>query len=123
MKILADVNISPKTIAFLNGLGHKVLPVTDFLSPTATDQEIVRLATKLGFIILSHDLDFSDLIAQSDTKACSVILLRLNKPSSKSVNSRLQKVMPFIETELSFEKNVIVSVTETMIRVRQFELP
>ena len=39
MRIAADVNISPRTVQFLNGLGHDAVRVDDIMPSDAPDHE------------------------------------------------------------------------------------
>ncbi|MBI5627911.1 MAG: DUF5615 family PIN-like protein, partial [Candidatus Rokubacteria bacterium] len=62
MRLLADLHISPRTVRFLQALGHDVVRVPDLMSPRATDAEIVLMAIQEGRVILTQDLDFSALV-------------------------------------------------------------
>ena len=44
MTLIADVHISPRTVQFLNSIGHDVVTVQSVLPPDAPDREIVRMA-------------------------------------------------------------------------------
>jgi predicted nuclease of predicted toxin-antitoxin system len=44
MRLLADIHISPFTVAFLRTLGHDVVRADAMLPNTATDEEIVTAA-------------------------------------------------------------------------------
>jgi len=77
MRILADVNISPRTVEFLGTLGHDVVRVADALRPTAADEEIVVEAAREQRVILTQDLDFTALVALSGARGPSVMSLRL----------------------------------------------
>ena len=41
MKLLADLHVSPRTVALLRTLGHEVVRVDAILPKTASDEEIV----------------------------------------------------------------------------------
>jgi hypothetical protein len=42
--LLADLNIAPRTVAYLRSLGHDVVRVDQALSPEADDEAIVAVA-------------------------------------------------------------------------------
>jgi predicted nuclease of predicted toxin-antitoxin system len=65
MRLLADMHISPRTVAWLRSLGHDVVRVDEVLQPTASDEAIVDRARKEGRVVLTQDLDFSAIIAVS----------------------------------------------------------
>lgn len=77
MRILADVHISPRTVEFLRSLGHNTVRVSDALTPTAADVDIVAEADRDQRIVLTQDLDFSAIVALCGHAAPSVISLRL----------------------------------------------
>jgi predicted nuclease of predicted toxin-antitoxin system len=77
MKLLADLHISPRTVAFLRTLGHEVVRVDAILPKTASDEEIVAAARDSGCSVLTQDLDFSAIVALSGARTPSLITLRL----------------------------------------------
>ena len=91
MKFLADMGISPNTVAFLQGLGYDAVHLT-------------------------HDLDFGGLVAASGAKLPSVIIFRLRNMRPEQVNRYLQGIITQHQTAL--EEGAIISVTEGHIRVR-----
>ena len=117
LKFIADVHISPLTVSDLQQAGYDIIRVTDSLPPTASDEEIITLAISKGAIIVTQDLDFSALIAQSGLGKPSVISLRLNNARPEVITRVLRQVLPQIETQLS--EGVIVSIEETRFRVRK----
>ena len=78
MRLLADMHIAPRTVAFLRSLGHDVVRVDALLAPTATDEDVVTTAAREGRCVLTQDLDFSAIVALSRRVAPSVISLRLS---------------------------------------------
>ena len=56
MKLLADLHISPRTVAFLRSLGHEAVRVDGILPKTASDEEIVAAARDSGRTVLTEDL-------------------------------------------------------------------
>jgi predicted nuclease of predicted toxin-antitoxin system len=90
MRILADVHISPRTVELLRSLGHDT--VRDALTPEAADEEIIAEAERDQRIILTQDLDFSDIVALSGRAAPSVVSLRLGSSRIETVNARLKQV-------------------------------
>ena len=77
MRLLADLHISPRTIAFLRSLGHDAIRADALLPANAPDLELVEAALKEGRTVLTQDLDFSAIIALTGRRAPSIITLRL----------------------------------------------
>ena len=65
LRLLADVHISPITVAELQASGYEIHRVTEVLPAYASDAEIIERARHEESVIVTQDLDFSALIAQS----------------------------------------------------------
>lgn len=121
MKLLADVHISPRTVAFLRGLGHDAVRVgPDYLSSTASDAAIVAAAITDEKIIVTQDVDFSAIVALSGSTRPSVVLLRLVTAKIETVNDVLERALPLIETDLA--AGALVTVEEHQVRVRKLPI-
>ncbi len=53
MRLLADLQISPRTVLFLRELGHDVVRVSDVLPGTTADRVIVEFARENERVILT----------------------------------------------------------------------
>jgi len=78
LRFLADIHISPMTVEVLRDKGYDIGRVTDKLPATASDKEIVQLALNEKAVIITQDLDFSAILAQSGLNRPSVISLRVD---------------------------------------------
>ncbi len=120
MRLLADLHIAPRTVAFLRTLGHDVCRVTDLLPANASDKAIVERAAQERRTILTQDLDFSSIIALSGRPTPSLLSLRLNSSKVELVNSVLQRMLPILESDL--EQGAIVTVEDQRVRLRRLPL-
>lgn len=120
MRLLADLHIAPRTVAFLRSLGHDVVRVTDLLPPNTPDEVIVQRAAQERRIVLTQDLDFSTIIALSGQRSPSLLSLRLNSSKVEIVNSVLQRMLPILESDL--EQGSIVTIEDQRIRLRRLPL-
>lgn len=68
MRFLADMGISPRTVAFLRKLGYEAVHLHEEGLDRLEDLAILAKARKEGFILLTHDLDFGELIAASGAR-------------------------------------------------------
>ena len=116
MKFLADMGISPATVLFLQELGHDAIHLAAQQLYRLPDPEIIIKAREEARIILTHDLDFSALMAASGAKLPSVILFRLADMRPNSVNKFMALVLQHHADAL--QRGAILSVNETRIRVR-----
>ena len=72
MKLLVDMNISPRLCDLLTQAGWQSLHWSAVGEPTAPDTVILEYAKKHGRVVLSHDLDFSAIL--SATQALEIIV-------------------------------------------------
>ena len=79
MRFLADMGISPRSVAYLRNLGVDAVHLHELGLDRLPDAEIVRKARREGYVILTHDLDFGELLAISGNEMRSV-----RAPSSAS---------------------------------------
>ena len=116
MRLVADVHIAPRTVAFLQSLGHDVVRVSEVLPVTATDREIIGRAIADGRTVLTQDLDFSAAIALTGGAFPSLITLRLSSSRVEYVNSVLQKILPLVGQDVL--DGMIITVEDHRIRRR-----
>jgi predicted nuclease of predicted toxin-antitoxin system len=113
VKLLADLNIAPRTVSFLCAKGHDVVRASD---ADGADTAIVEQARQQGRVVLTQDLDFSAIVALSGRTDPSVISLRLGSSRIEDVNLRLETVLPAIVHDVSV--GAIVTVEDGRVRSR-----
>jgi predicted nuclease of predicted toxin-antitoxin system len=67
MRILVDMNLTARWVEHLNGAGHEALHWSSLGSPAAKDREICAYARERGYVILTNDLDFPQILAHTAT--------------------------------------------------------
>jgi predicted nuclease of predicted toxin-antitoxin system len=117
LKFIADIQISPLTVEALQKKGYDIIRVTDKLSATASDNEIIQLAYQEQAVIITQDLDFSAIIAKSGLNGPSVISLRVANAKADIITRILITVLPLIKTEL--HEGTIVSLDEKEYRIKK----
>lgn len=119
MKFLADMGISPRVVSALREHGHDAVHLHEQGLGQMTDGDILAKARNEGRVLLTHDLDFGELLAASGGKLPSVIIFRLRDMRADNVNFHLFKILE--KQSSALEKGVVCSVTERKVRIR--ELP
>jgi len=76
MKILVDMNLSPRWASFLADAGISATHWSALGPPTAPDTEIMAFARIHDYVILTHDLDFSAILAVTHGDKPSVVQIR-----------------------------------------------
>lgn len=115
MKLLADMGISPKTVTFLQALGHNAVHLHDQGLDRLPDSAILEKARSEGRNLLTHDLDFGELMAASGAKLPSVVIFRMRDMRPESVNRHLDKIIT--QHYGSLEVGAVASVTENRVRI------
>jgi predicted nuclease of predicted toxin-antitoxin system len=120
MRFLADMGISPKTVSFLQDLGYQATHLHQEGLDRLSDSEILEKARREGRILLTHDLDFGDLLAASKAKFPSVVIFRLRNMRPERLNLHLHSILS--QHAKGLEHGVIVKVAEGGIRIRNLPL-
>ena len=120
MRFLLDMGISPGVAGSLHSLGHDAEHLHDLGLDTLPDAEILAKALREGAVLVTHDLDFSHLLAASGAMLPSVILFRLRDMRPPNVVARLRAVIGSHASALA--AGAVVSVTESQIRIRELPL-
>lgn len=116
MKFLADMGISPGTVSFLKNRGHDAIHLKDEALSRLPDSEILAKARHEQRVLLTHDLDFGELVAASGATLPSVVIFRLRNMRPENVNAHLEAVLTQHQTALV--QGAVISVTEGSARVR-----
>jgi predicted nuclease of predicted toxin-antitoxin system len=120
MKFLADMGISPKTVSFLRDFGHQAVHLQQEGLGRLSDSEILQKARREGSIVLTHDLDFGDLLAASAAQLPTVIIFRLRNMRPERVNIYLQNIITQYSSIL--EHGAVTTVSEGGVRIRRLPL-
>jgi len=76
VKSLIDMNLSPDWVEVLCEQGWEAIHWSAIGSPSAPDTDIMYRALTNNYIVFTHDLDFSALLAASNATGPSVIQIR-----------------------------------------------
>jgi predicted nuclease of predicted toxin-antitoxin system len=120
LRFVADVHISPLTVVSLQTQGYDILRTTDFLPANASDTEILELARVEDRIVITHDLDFSMLVALGIYDQPSLITLRLSSAKPEKVTQRLLEVLPELEQEL--RDGSALTIDNNSVRIRKLPI-
>jgi len=116
VRFLADMGLSQSTVAFLRAEGHEAVHLRDQGLQRLADVHIVQKSILEDRVILTHDLDFSRIVAQSHSSKPSVSTFRLSDMRPSHVNHYLTQ--PLARSSRELEAGALISVNERGIRVR-----
>ena len=89
MRILADENISQRSVEILRNSGHDVRWATE-TNRRAPDPDLLELATREGRTLITYDSDFGELVHRTRTPApFGIVFFRLHNLIPDEVKSAL----------------------------------
>src|SRR5690606_24321051 len=96
----ADMGIARSVVAALRERGFDSTHLNDEGLDRLPDQAILEKARAEDRIILTHDLDFGDLLATGGHTSPSVITFRLSDMRGHRVLEHLNAALPLFQSEL-----------------------
>lgn len=120
LKYLADMNLSPITVAALQVGGYDIVRVSSLLRATTADAVILEEARRREMVIVTQDLDFSTLLALGGYAKPSLVTLRLSNTEPHIVTQRLRQVLPQLEQHLA--EGCAITVDDSAIRIRKLPI-
>ena len=119
MRVLADENIPRSIVAWLRDQGHDVLYASE-ARVQALDADLLSEAEGQGYVILTEDKDFGELVFRDRRNSHGFVLLRMeNLPASLRL-ARLQAVWNVIEANMPGK---FLVVTDKKLRLRSLTPP
>jgi predicted nuclease of predicted toxin-antitoxin system len=120
IKVLVDMNLSPRWVAALKSAGFEASHWTAVGSPTAPDAEVLGHAAANDWVLFTHDLDFGAILAHTRAGKPSVIQLRAADVDPDALSGRIADVLRRLEAEL--QEGVVVTVEPARERIRLLPL-
>ena len=120
MRFLADMGVSQRVVKWLRAAGHDATHLRDEGLHRLLDGDIFTKATQEQRIILTWDLDFTEILALSGSHTVSAVVFRLINTRTDNVIRRLDRVLS--ESEQDLLEGAIISVEESRHRVRLLPL-
>jgi predicted nuclease of predicted toxin-antitoxin system len=116
MKILIDMNLSPRWVETFAKAGWLADHWSQVGSPTASDRDIMAWAMGNGYVVFTHDLDFSALLAATQLEGPSIIQVRTQYILPEAIGTLVIAALKKFQSEL--EQGAIITVEPQRARVR-----
>jgi predicted nuclease of predicted toxin-antitoxin system len=116
MKLLLDMNLSPRWVLRLRANGFEALHWSSIGEAHATDTEVLAWAGVNNFVLVTCDLDFGHLLAVGGQKTPSVLLLRVADNRPEVLWDRLVEVL--WQHQKSLLEGAFLVLDEAQARVR-----
>jgi predicted nuclease of predicted toxin-antitoxin system len=120
MKLLIDMNLSPQWVRLLVDAGIHAEHWSTIGTAYAPDSEIMTYASANGFVVLTHDLDFSAILATTHGEKPSVVQIRADDVSLKAISNQVVNALIQMASEL--EEGALVTIDPNRTRLRLLPL-
>lgn len=117
MKFLVDMGVSPHVCADLRAQGYDCRHIAEEGLERLPDRDILSKAREEHCVLLTHDLDFAELVAIGGTQWPSVIIFRLRNMRPDNIRRYLNEILRLHGEAI--ERGALISVTEGQARIRQ----
>lgn len=118
MKFLLDQDVYAITARFLSGLGYDVVLAAQLGLSQAKDEELLSEAGERGWIFVTRDRDFGNLVFVKKAGS-GVIYLRMLPSTQDVVHGELEKVLKkYTEEELAQAFVVVESKGHRIRRIK-----
>jgi len=116
MKLLVDMNLSPRWVELLADTEIEAAHWSSVGAANAPDVEIMAFAREKGYVVLTHDLDFGAILAATHGDKPSVVQIRSEDVSPDIIGKQVLAALQQMAVDL--EKGALLTVNPGRIRVR-----
>lgn len=120
MKVLVDMNLSPRWATELQSRGFDAVHWSQVGSAAAPDEEILAWCAGRGYVLFTHDLDFGAILASAKGHGPSVVQLRSENIVPEAMLEHVTGVLRQREGDIS--RGVLVTIEPGRSRVRLLPL-
>ena len=121
MKLLIDMNLAPRWVDVLRVAGHDAVHWSAIGSWTAADRDIMQFARENDCVVLTHDLDFGDILAATGGAKPRVVQIRASGVGVDRIGGQVIGGLALCADELL--AGALVTIDATRTRVRLLPLP
>jgi predicted nuclease of predicted toxin-antitoxin system len=120
MKLLVDMNLSPRWVPFLAASQIEAAHWSTVGPVDAADKDIMAYAQQHGHVVLTNDLDFSAILAATSGSRPSVIQIRSDDLNPNAIGQSVVAAVKQLATQL--QSGALVSVEPHRTKVRLLPL-
>jgi len=121
MKILIDMNLSPRWVRLFDDASFESVHWSTIGATNAPDKEIMDYAKANDYIVLTHDLDFSAILAVTHGEKPSVVQIRAENVSPDVIGWPVIAALRQMTAEL--EEGALITVDPKRTRLRLLPFP
>ena len=120
MKLLVDMNLSPRWVGVLADAGIDAAHWSTLGPKNAPDSEIMAYAKVNDCVVLTHDLDFGSILAATHGEKPSVVQIRAEDVSPNVIGTQVITALRQMASEL--EQGALLTVDPNRTRLRVLPL-
>ena len=120
MKILIDMNLSPRWVEAFRQRGWAAEHWSVVGDSRAPDAEVLAFARRQGFVLFTHDLDFGAILAAGGGDGPSVIQVRTEDVTPYASADLLCEVLT--KHRAMLEAGALIVVQQDRLRIRLLPL-
>ena len=121
MKLLVDMNLSPRWIELFTDAGMDAVHWSSVGRANAPDSEIMSYAEANGCVVLTQDLDFSAILAVTHGNKPSVIQIRSEDLDLAKIGK--QVVAAIVQMNAELDQGALLTIDPKRTRLRILPLP
>ena len=122
MKLVIDMNLSPRWVDLLANAGLEAAHWSSLGAANAPDEEIMRYAGVHGLVVLTHDLDFSAILAANRSAKPSVVQIRAQDVNPDVIGKQVVAGVQQMSAELEQGAVLTVDLRRTRLRILPFRI-
>lgn len=120
MRLVVDMNLSPAWVQLFTQRGWVSIHWSEIGPGNAADVEILRWARENHHVVVTQDLDFTQLLFSTHDTGPSVVLLRIAKEFDADVRDHVLAAMAAAEPILA--RGALLNVGDKRVRVRRLPI-
>lgn len=114
------MNLSPEWVQVLRSAGIEAVHWSTVGNPSAPDTELFEVARKQRSVMMTQDLDFTELLYHSRAGSPSVVLLRLRNELHEAQRTRVAALLQAATSPL--EAGALLVINERRARLRRLPI-
>jgi len=116
MRLLVDMNLSPRWVDMLAAAGLEAAHWSKLGPRDAPDVEIMGYARIHDYVVLTHDLDFGTILAATQGDKPSVVQIRAEDVNPEAIGAHVVAAVRQVEADL--ESGALLTVDTDRARLR-----
>jgi predicted nuclease of predicted toxin-antitoxin system len=120
MKLLVDMNLSPRWVLYLASQSTPVVHWSEIGDSHASDVAIMAFAKQHDYVVLTNDLDFSAILAATQGDKPSVVQIRSEDLRPNTIGEKVRAALLQLRVEL--DQGALLTIDASRTRVRLLPL-